>query len=422
MMHRLYDIALAAASPALRPYLARRAARGFEDRKRLPERRGIPGRSRPAGRLVWFHGASIGETTSVLSLIARIGRDHPNATVLVTSGTVTSAELLARHLPEEVIHQFLPVDHRPWVERFLDHWRPDLALWVESELWPNMLHALRRRRTPVVLLNARMSARSHRNWRLMPSLAGGMIGSFRLILAQDEVHARRFGKLGGSPIRVLGNLKFAADPLGADEEALEDMLDAVADRPVWLAASTHPGEEAIVADAHDALRRAHAGVLTLLIPRHPQRGDEIEALLADRKSLRVARRSRGEMPGAATEVYLIDTLGELGLFYRVAEAALIGGSLVPHGGQNPLEPARLGAAIVHGPQMFNFTDIVVELHRAGGAREIRDGRELVPAISGLLADPAARNAQVERARAVAMSHGDVMRKVLHALEPFLERL
>jgi len=223
-------------------------------------------------------------------------------------------------------------------------------------------------------------------------------------------------------VRIPGNLKYAAPPLGADETALEEVLDAVADRPVWLAASTHPGEEAEVAYAHEALRHSHAGVLTLLAPRHPERGDEIETLLSTKNGLAVARRSRGELPGAATGVYLIDTLDELGLFYRVAEAVFVGGSLVPHGGQNPLEPARLGAALVHGPAVLASTEIVAELAAAGGARRVADRDELVAAIGMLLSDSEARRMQAARAAAVASARGGVLDEVLGALSPLLARI
>ena len=422
MMHLAYRAATGLLAPVLPFYVAHRRRRGREDPARLPERRGIAGAARPDGPLVWFHGASIGETASVLPLIDRITALRPDAAVLATSVTRTAATLLARRLPPGAIHQYYPMDRTAWVRRFLEHWRPDLALWIESELWPNMLCELSTQSVPAALLNARMSPVSFRRWRRFPRFARRLLGSFEVTLAQDAEHAARFRMLGADPVRIPGNLKYAAPPLGADETALEEVLDAVADRPVWLAASTHPGEEAEVAYAHEALRHSHAGVLTLLAPRHPERGDEIETLLSTKNGLAVARRSRGELPGAATGVYLIDTLDELGLFYRVAEAVFVGGSLVPHGGQNPLEPARLGAALVHGPAMFNFTEIVAELAAAGGARRVADRDELVAAIGMLLSDSEARRMQAARAAAVASARGGVLDEVLGALSPLLARI
>ena len=422
MMHLAYRTATGLLAPVLPFYIAYRRRRGQEEAARLGERRGIAGAPRPDGPLVWLHGASIGETASVLPLIDRLASVRPDAAVLVTSVTRTAAAVLARRLPQGAIHQYFPLDRTAWVRRFLNHWRPDLALWIESELWPNMLRELRAQSVPAALLNARMSPASFDRWRRFPRFARQLLGSFEIAFAQDAEHADRFRRLGAEPVRNPGNLKYAAQPLGADETALEAVLDAVADRPVWLAASTHPGEEAAVAYAHEALRHSHAGVLTLLAPRHPERGDEIEALLSARNGLAVARRSRGELPGAATEVYLVDTLDELGLFYRVAEAAFVGGSLVPHGGQNPLEPARLGTALVHGPAMFNFTEIAAELAAAGGARRVADRDELVAAIGLLLSDDEARREQTARAAAVASARGGVLDEVIDALSPLLARI
>ncbi len=422
MMHLAYRAATDLVAPILPVYAVHRRRRGLEDPDRLPERRGIAGAPRPDGPLLWFHGASIGETASVLPLIERLIAMRPDAAVLATSVTRTAATVLARRLPSGAIHQYYPMDRAAWVRRFLGHWRPDLAFWLESELWPNMLCELRAQGVPAALLNARMSPTSFRRWRRFPRFARRLLGSFELTLAQDAEHAARFRVLGAEPVLIPGNLKYAAPPLAADETALEAVLDAVADRPVWLAASTHPGEEAHVVHVHEALRHSHAGVLTLLAPRHPERGDEIEALLSAKNGLAVARRSRGELPGAATGVYLIDTLDELGLFYRVAEAVFIGGSLVPHGGQNPLEPARLGVALVHGPAMFNFTEIAAELAVAGGTRQVADRDELAAAIGLLLSDGEVRRTQAARAAAVADARSGVLDEVLGALSPLLARI
>jgi len=422
MLRLAYRAATGLMTPFLPVYLAYRRRRGREDPARLGERRGLAGAARPGGPLIWFHGASIGETASVLPLIDRLAAMRPDAAMLVTSVTRTSAAVLARRLPPCAAHQYYPMDKTAWVRRFLDHWRPDLAFWIESELWPNMLGELRARGVPAALLNARMSPQSFRRWRRFPDLARRLLGAFQVTCAQDSEHADRFRALGADPVHVFGNLKYAAAPLGADERALEDVLDAVADRPVWLAASTHAGEEAAVGRAHEALRRNHAGVLTLLAPRHPDRGDEIEMLLAEKMGLAVARRSRGDLPGAATEVYLVDTLDELGLFYRVAEAAFVGGSLVPHGGQNPLEAARLGAALVHGPAMFNFTEIAAELAASRAACQVSDGDELAEAIHLLLSDNTARREQAARAAAVANARNTVLDEVVGALDPLLARL
>ena len=286
------------------------------------------------------------------------------------------------------------------MRRFLKHWQPDLALWIESELWPNMLCELRAQSVPAALLNARMSPTSFRRWRRFPRFARRLLGSFEVTLAQDAEHAARFRMLGADPVRIPGNLKFAAPPLGADEAALEAVLDAVADRPVWLAASTHSGEEAAAAYVHEALRHGHAGVLTILAPRHPDRGDEIETLLSAKNGLAVARRSRGELPGAATEVYLVDTLDELGLF-------LPGGGGGVHrwlpGAARGTEPrsSRRGWARLWcmGRPCSTSPKSWPNWRRRAARAGVADRDELAAAIGLLLSDSDARRTQAARAAA-----------------------
>jgi 3-deoxy-D-manno-octulosonic-acid transferase len=384
---------------------------GREDAARLGERMGEASRPRPAGRLVWIHAASVGESLSVLTLIDRL-LAAGGTTVLITTGTVTSARILAERLPQRAIHQYVPVDRAAWVARFLDHWRPDLALWVESEFWPNLLTAVRSRRIPAVLVNARLSPRSTARWRRMPHTIRRLLASFEACLAQSEDDARALAALGAKNVRVSGNLKFAAAPLPCDEAELARLQAALGSRPRWLAASTHAGEEEMVA----AARRN--GALTIVVPRHPQRGAEIATALRG-KGLRVALRSdRAPLDGA--DVYVADTMGELGLFFRLAPVAFMGGSLVPHGGQNILEPVRLGAAVVHGPHMTNFRDIAREMDAAGAAIEVRDAAALGAAVEALLADPARRTQMIDAAARIAAAKARVLDETMAAIAPFLD--
>ena len=338
----------------------------------------------------------------------------------MTTGTVTSAKLMSQRLPEGVIHQFVPLDHLSWVRRFLDHWRPDAALWVESELWPNLLSEAQERQIPLALVNARMSPGSFKNWRRLPGGLKSLLSAFELCLAQDDAQAERLRTLGAPKVLSVGNLKYAAEALPCDQRELSGLWEKIGRRPLWLAASTHPGEEEQLAEAHGQLREEHPGLLTLLVPRHAERGDAIAKLLGDR-GLYVAQRSRGEEPDGETDVFLADTMGELGLFYRLSEIAFVGGSLVPHGGQNPLEPARLEAAILHGPHMQNFAPIVEALDRAGGAKQVADASELAEALHQLLNDSGQRRRMAEAARAVASAQEDVLERVLDALSPLLDR-
>ncbi len=404
----------------VRRKLARRAEAGHEDPARIGERFGRASRPRPEGRLVWMHGASVGEVLALVELIRRLREERPDLAVLVTSGTVTSARIAAERLPEGVIHQFAPVDTRAAVRRFLDHWRPDLALWAESELWPRLVLSTARRGVPMLLVNARMSARSFRRWRRAPLAARALLGRFARVLTQDEANAARFARLGVPPARleVTGSLKAGASPPPCDEGERARMRAAIGARPVWLAASTHEGEEEIVIEAHRRARRGAQGLLLILCPRHPERGDAVAALV-EAAGLRLRRRSAGELPDDATEVYLADTLGEMGLWYRLTPVAFVGGSLVPVGGHNPYEPAALGAAILHGPHVDNFARIYAELDAAGGAREVRDAAGLVEALRALRA-PAEAAAMAAAAWDVASRGAEVTERALALVLAALE--
>jgi 3-deoxy-D-manno-octulosonic-acid transferase len=419
MIAALYAGAAWALGPAIRILLLLRRARGKEDPARLPERLGRAGLPRPEGPLVWLHGASVGEALSALPLIERLLAGDPARSVLVTTGTVTSARLMAERLPERAFHQFAPVDIPAAVARFLDHWRPDLALWLESELWPNMIAAAARRSVPMALVNARLSKRSYRRWRCLPGFARSLLGAFRLCLAQSPEDAGRFRALGAPHVESPGNLKYASPRLPADPAALEALRASIGARPLWLAASTHIGEEAIVAEAHRKLRNRHPALLTVIVPRHPERGAAIAAELAA-AGLAVARRGADESPTPSTDIYLADTLGELGLFYRLAQISFVGGSLVPHGGQNLLEPAQLGCAVLHGPAVFNFEAIAAAMKAAGATERVHDAGGLAAAVDTLLTDAELRARRAEAASEVAAGEAGVLDRVMAALGPLLD--
>ncbi|HUZ72782.1 MAG TPA: 3-deoxy-D-manno-octulosonic acid transferase [Stellaceae bacterium] len=411
-----------ALGPAIDFYLARRLARGKEDRDRFAERRGHAGRARPPGPLVWVHAASVGEAVSMLSLIDRLLVDRPGLGVLVTTGTVTSARLLAHRLPaDRAWHQYVPVDRTAYVRRFLDHWRPDLALWVESELWPNLLTETHARGIPLLLLNGRMSASSFRRWGRFRGLIGPLLASFALCLAQDAAQADRFQRLGAVNAATVGDLKAAAAPLPVDEAQFAQLAAAVGARPLWLAASTHEGEEEIAGFVHRALMHAASGLLTIVAPRHPARAGAVRAML-EARGLVVAQRSAGEAVGAATDVYLADTLGELGLFYRLAGIAFVGGSIARKGGHNPLEAALLDCAILHGPDMSNCATMARGLAAAGATITVTDGPSLAAAVGRLIADPVERAARAAAASGVAAHNRDVLDAVMARLAPWLDRL
>lgn len=401
--------------PAL---LRRRLARGKEDPARMAERMGHPGRPRPQGPLVWFHAASVGEAQSVLLLIERLCAMRPDIAILVTTGTVTSADLMVRRLPPGAMHQFAPVDLPAATDRFIAHWRPDLGLWVESELWPSLIAAMAATGRPMALLNARMSARSHARWRRLPPLARALLSPFRLVLAQSPESALRFRDLGASDVGCAGNLKYAARPLDCDDAELSALRGLIGVRPVWLAASIHPGEDALVLAAHRLAADRCPGLLTVMVPRHPARGAAMVEV-ARGQGLRAGLRSAGDLPGPDRDVYVADTMGELGLFYRLAPLVLVGGSLVPHGGQNLLEPARLDCALLSGPHTANFADVTAAFTAADALVTVRDAAGLGAEVARLLRDPDSLGRMAEVGAVLTLDTDRVLERVLARLEPLL---
>lgn len=397
--------------PLFRRAQKQRLARGKEDPARADERWGNAPAPRPAGPLIWFHAASVGESLSLLGLIDALNAARPGLSILVTTGTVTSAGLMADRLPRNATHAFAPYDTAGAVRRFLDHWRPDLAVWAESELWPRLVHDTYARGIPMLLINARLSATSAQGWSRARSLARAMLTRFATILSQDDETAARLIALGAPPERVTvtGTLKEDATAPACDEVELARLKALIGDRPTWLAASTHPGEEEIVAEAH----RSFAGHLLILVPRHPERGAALaDTLRAD--GWQVARRAAGEDPGPDTQIYLADTLGEMGLWFRLSPVTFLGGSLVPIGGHNPYEPAALDSAILHGPHVANFAVIFDRLAQADAALEIRGAESLAQGLAALFA-PGAATRQAERAKSTATEAAGATRAALAAI-------
>jgi 3-deoxy-D-manno-octulosonic-acid transferase len=421
MLPLLYRTMTWPLAPLTLLYLQRRRSRGKEDAVRFRERRGIAGMERPPGPLVWVHAASVGEATAMLGLIERLCQLRPGLEILVTTGTVASARLLAERLPMPARHQFVPADLPQWTARFLDHWRPDLALWAESELWPNLVLGTHARGIPMVLVNGRLSARSYRRWRRWPRLISPVLGAFSLCLAQDENQAERFRELGARQVATVGDLKAAADRLPFNPSELSRWRRSVGSRPVWLAASTHAGEEEIAADVHRRLVLHHPGLLTIIAPRHPTRGEAIGAMLS-RQGLNFARRAYREPVTSETDIYLADTIGDLGLFYRLASIAFIGGSLVPRGGHNPFEAAWLDCAVLHGPDMSNCAGLAAALAHTGAAQTVTSGEELAGAISALLTDRRLLSERAAAGRRAAELGLGVLDAVIHRLTPWLEPL
>lgn len=413
---QLYRLATRLATPLAGVALNWRAAKGKEDPARLGERLGVPSRPRPDGRVVWLHGASLGETLSLLPLIERF--IQRGVDVLVTSGTVSSARVLSARLPAGAFHQYAPLDAPKFVERFLAHWQPDLALFAESELWPNMVAGVRQHGAPLALVNARISNQSVERWRRAPGAARAVFGAIDLCLAQDSDNAARFLALGAPHVRISGNLKYDVPPPPVDAAQLAEFNGAIGARPLWAAVSTHPGEEEIIFDAHRAIAEKIPGLLTVIVPRHPERGADIAQSARDKK-LAVALRTRDGEPRRDVEIYVADTMGELGLIFRSVNVVFMGKSLVPGGGQNPIEPAKFGCAVLHGPHVENFTEVYGELAAAKAAARVTDAETLAKAAHYLLSDPA-RMRRMGRAGVETVEKlGGASRNIMAALDPFL---
>ncbi len=380
----LYRLFSMLGAPFIDFYLRRRLTRGKEDAARFNERLGQPGLPRPNAPIVWVHAASIGESLSILPLMKALLERYEDVHVLLTTGTVTSAALLEKRLPERMIHQYVPVDRPHTIRRFLQHWRPGLALWVESELWPNLILETQAFGCPMVQINARISLNSYTKWQRYDTMCQRMMRCFSLSLAQSDVDKKRFAKLGANNAKYIGNLKFDAPPLPADPKETGNLITMIGDRPVWVAASTHEGEEALIRQVHTMLKKHHSSLLTIVIPRHPDRAKDIKQVLEPK--LHTALRSRGEEITLDTDVYIAGTIGELGMFYRMSGIVFLGGSLVPHGGQNPLEAARLECALLTGPHTENFTEIYHELEAAEVLVRVRDADELADAVDALMTD------------------------------------
>ena len=420
LLLKSYSTVTRAVAPALPLWLHIRAQKGREIPGRLAERYGISEYDRPDGKLVWMHAASVGESQMLMPLLRRIRHEMPGTHILMTTGTVTSAELLARQLPDNTVHQYIPADHPKTVKSFLSHWQPDLAIFAESELWPNIIMQSRDQAIPMVLLNARMSAKSIRRWEKYGKESGrALLACFDLILAADRQTADRLISLTGQDIENTGNLKDAAPTLIFDPDEARGLKTQIGRRPVWCAASTHKGEEDLIAAAVAEIKKKKPGALLLLAPRHPERVPDIMQVFF-RAGLKVHKRSDGCSISDVTDVFIFDIIGKTGLMYATAPVSFIGGSLIKGlSGHNPLEPARLGSAVITGNHTASFADTYMALLAFGGAKRILTPADIAPAVLHLMNNEDARTAQVDAALRYAKSRDAVLDYVWDQLLPLL---
>lgn len=415
----LYRVASSLIAPLIPLYLNRRVKNGKEDADRLAERLGTASIERPPGPLIWVHAASVGESLSVLPVMDSILNQYHDVSILITTGTVTSAQLIDQRKPERVIHQFVPVDLPGAVAEFLDHWQPNLGLWVESEFWPNLISQAAKRQIPLALVNARISAKSHKKWKKWPKTIECLLNCFSVVLAQNNDISDMLASLGAKDPVVAGNLKFVADPLPFDKDEFAKLDQHMTGRLRWIVASTHPGEEEMAAQAHLQLKKITQKFLTIVVPRHPERGEDV-ALSLEALNLKVARRALDQPIEMDTDIYVADTLGELGLFYRLCDIAFIGGSLVPHGGQNPLEAARLDCAILHGPHIHNFDTVYHDFEQADADKLVELPDDLGPCLFELLHNEKRRLDLIANAKTLSERGSEILDAYMSHLQPLLD--
>lgn len=419
MFIKIYNTLITILYPlVIKRYINKRKENGKEDVKRFNERIGRPSMKRPEGKLVWLHGASVGESVSMLPLIQRILDTYPDAHVMVTTGTVTSADVMQKRLPDRAFHQFIPIDNPIFTTRFVKHWQPDVALWFESELWPAVLSSIKRKNIPLILINGRISNKSFKRWLQFDFISKELLSCFSLCLGQSEEDAYRLHVLGAQNTMCLGNLKYAGLPLPIDEDKRAEFVKQAGKRRMWLASATHDDEEVRIAKVHKRMKEKFPDLLTVIAPRHPQRGEDIQEKI-NNLGLKTALRSKNEKITPQTDIYIANTIGEMGIWYDVINIVFIGGSLIPHGGQNFMEPSRVRDAVVVGPHMHNFTDAMNRAKKADAVIQVTDTEELQEIVTQLFENKELLDAKRSLAYNWATSESKVLEGIMDKVKGFI---
>lgn len=418
MFIKIYNTLITILYPlVIRGYVERRKQNGKEDVNRFNERVGRPKMKRPEGKLFWLHGASVGESVSMLPLINKILETYPDSHVMVTTGTVTSADVMQKRLPERAFHQFIPLDNPIFTTRFVKHWQPDVALWFESEFWPAVLSSIRRKNIPLILINGRISNKTFKRWQQFDFVCKELLNCFNLCLGQSEEDAYRLRVLGAKETACLGNLKYAGLPLPIDEAAKKELTKLIGKRKFWLASSTHDDEEIRIAKVHKRMKEKFPDLLTIIAPRHPNRGEAIAEEI-NKIGLTTALRSKGEKLTPQTDIYIANTIGEMGLWYDLAKIVFIGGSLIPHGGQNFIEPSRMRDAVLVGPHMHNFTDAMNRAKKADAIMQVSDTAEMEELVTSLFENDSLLEAKASLAYNWATSEAKVLDGIMDKIKAY----
>ena len=420
MLLLLYKHLMTLAAPFLRWHLQRRIRTGKEDAARVAERWGTGNITRPPGKLLWCHAASVGESLALVALIKKLKQENPELTILLTTGTVTSARLIHDRIGDRIIHQYVPLDVPRWVGRFLRHWQPDMALFVESELWPNILQGLQARSCPAVLINARLSPNTYRKWKKYPKTIARILSCFNMVIAQSRADEEAYYTLGHRQVIAAGNLKFASELLPHDAEQIAALKSQIGARPVWMLASSHDGEDQIAIQAHAEIKKKFPNALTIIAPRHKERAKKIVDF-AIMLGMKTGQKSKQDIIAAGTDIYLVDTMGELGNFFASTNIVCVGGSLVPKGGHNLIEPAQFGCALLHGPYMTASPLIRDIFHEHNATTIVADSNTLALALKNLWSDPQLLQQKQAAAATVINSEKSVLDDIFHHLSPLFSR-
>lgn len=385
MFIRIYNFLIRTLYPlVISRYIEKRKQKGKEDVKRFNERLGKPNITRPDGLLFWFHGSSVGESISMLPLIHNLLERYKDSHIIVTTGTITSADIMAKRLPDRAFHQYIPLDNPVFTARFVKHWKPNAVLWFESDFWPAMLSSVKKEEIPLILVNGRISNKSFKRWQQFDYIIKELLACFTYCLGQSDEDAYRLKVLGAKETACLGNIKYAGLPLPVNVDKKREIIEQIGERAVWLLSSTHDDEEFKIARFIENINKEKEGLLTIIAPRHPHRGEEIREKIQSKYNLKIALRSKNEAITKDIDIYIADTIGEMGIWYSIAPIVFIGGSLIPHGGQNFIEPAKERTAVIVGPHMFNFADVMVRAKKADAIIQVNDVLDLEEVVINLL--------------------------------------
>ncbi len=394
-----------------------------EDPERYTEKLGFPSLDKDTKKLVWSHAASVGESLSLLKLIGRFVRENPTWKVLITTGTVTSAKIVKERFPKQVIHQYAPLDCVCALNRFLDHWQPDLMVWVESELWPNLIHKASLQKIPLILLNMRLSPRSFTKWATFKKTFLKLLNCFDLILTQTQELNKDLKGIGYKKSHFCGNLKYAADPPGFQKEELNILQKSLGNRPHWMVASTHNLEEDIVLQAHKKLLKIQKNTCLILVVRHPHRCSAVEHLIKN-QGLSYQRYSHWQETSLSLkeDILLVDQMGFMGLFYEISSYVLVAGSLVDHiGGHNILEPLRQNCVTLHGPYMSNFKEVVADAKKAKATLEIQDADDLADTLLEFMNTPQKTETYLKNGHTFLTQQTQVLDHISDYFSPYLQQ-